>query len=532
MKEDKSYLEISNADDLKIAKERRLYRFFEIIPGALSLLTLSAVIFGSWLFPVYIAIFIIVFDVYWLLKTFFLSLHLRSGFNKMQENLKINWLEKLAADCGLRTTAAKNWKEIYHLIILPFFDESYEVIESSVKSLLAANYPKNRFIVVLAAEEKAGENAQKIANKISEKYSKEFFKFLITTHPEKLEGEIPGKGSNETWAAKQAKKEIIDPLKINYEDIIVSVFDSDTQAFPEYFGCLAYNYLTAENPFRSSFQPIPLFHNNIWDAPAFSRVAGTSCAFWQIMQQVRPERLATFSSQSIGFKQLAEMDFWNVKNVSEDSRIFWKALLFYNGDYKVVPLYYPVSMDANLAPTLWQTIVNVYKQQRRWGWGVENVPYFLFGSFKNKNFPLFKKIKHGFNHIEGFWSWGTNALMIFLLGWLPVLIGGPEFKTTALAYNLPKITRALMALASIGLISSAIYAAILLPPKPAQKPKHKYIFMVLQWALLPVIMIIFGCIPGLEAQIRLMLGGKFRLGFWVTPKHRKDKENEVYNDRL
>ncbi len=510
----KDYLKIGNATELA-GKDRLIFRVFEILPGFLAWLTLLGVVFLSWLAPVGIAFFIIAFDLYWFLKTVYLSLHLRSSFAQMQRHLKINWLEKTQ---GVR--AFKKWQDIYHLVILPFYKEPLEIIEETFESLLKTNYPKDKFIVVLAREERAGEEDEKKALAILEKYKDEFFKILLTCHPKDIEGELAGKGSNETWAGRKAK-ELIDGLGISYENIIASVFDIDARVYPDYFGCLTYHFLTAEKPSQSSFQPVPVFNNNIWDAPALSRVVATSCTFWQMMQQERPERLATFSSHAMSFKAVVEMDFWNVKNVSEDSRIFWKSLLFYNGDYQVVPLYYPISMDANLAGTFWQTTKNVYKQQRRWGWGVENIPYFIFGCLKNKKMPLGKKLRFTFNQLEGFWSWATNALLIFLLGWLPLFLGGEKFNLTVLSYNLPRLTRWIMTFAMVGLVSSAIYSMVLLPPRPAGHPWRKYFYMVLQWILMPFSIIVFGSIPGLEAQTRLMFG-KY-MGFWVTPKVRRQE---------
>jgi cellulose synthase/poly-beta-1,6-N-acetylglucosamine synthase-like glycosyltransferase len=522
---DTSCLKIGNASDLT-GGDKAVYRFFEILPGFLSWATLLLVVLCSWLAPVFIAFFIIVFDIYWLLKTIYLSFHLRASFSQMRKNLKINWLERVELLENLphssfgKGGSARNWEDIYHLVIYPFYNESYEVLETTFESLLKSNYPKDKFIVVLGAEERAGEAARSTASRIKEKYQKEFFKFLITAHPKDISDELAGKGSNETWAGRKAK-ELIDELKIPYENILVSVFDCDTQVYPELFGCLTYHFLTAEKPYRSSFQPVPVFNNNIWDAPAFSRVAAASCTFWQMMQQERPERLATFSSHAMSFRAIAEMDFWNVKNVSEDSRIFWKSLLFYDGDYRVVPIYYPLSMDANLAETFWRTAKNVYKQQRRWGWGAENIPYFIYGFLKNKKMPFWRSIRHIFNHLEGFWSWGTNALLIFLLGWLPLALGGEKFNLMVLSYNLPRLTRTIMTLAMVGLIGSAIYSTILLPPRPVRHPFRKYFYMVLQWALMPITIIVFGSIPGLEAQTRLMLGKYMK--FWVTPKSRKQK---------
>lgn len=494
-------------------------RFFEIVPGFSAWLTVVLMFALSWLIPTAMAVFIIFFDIYWLLKTVYLSFHLRATFKKMNENLKIDWLRKLTTDYGLRTTA-KNWLGIYHLVIFPMHKEPYEVIKESFESLAKARYPKDKFITVLAVEKRAGTSDQETAIKIQKDFGAEFFRFLITTHPADLDGEIPGKGANETWAAKETKKLIIDPLKIPYENILVSVFDIDTQIPPDYFSRLAYVFLTCKNPQRSSFQPIPFFTNNIFQTPALGRVIAFSSTFWQMMQQSRPERLTTFSSHSMPFKALVEIGFWNTGIVSEDSQVFWQCFLHYDGDWRVESLFYPVSMDANTAPRLWQTMLNLYKQQRRWAWGCENISYMMDGFAKNRKIPFRKKLYWGFNSIEGFHSWATNALMIFALGWLPLTFGGADFNFTLLSHNLPQTSRWILTLAMFGIATSAILSIVLLPPKPDWFRRRHYLLYFFQWLLMPITLIIFGAFPALDAQTRLMLGGKFRLGFWVTPKHR------------
>ncbi|MEK9147963.1 MAG: hypothetical protein AAB650_00840 [Patescibacteria group bacterium] len=356
------YLKAGRAGDIPTVSGRMLYRAFEILPGALAWATILGIFAASRWAPIFASFFIIAFDVYWLFKTVFLSIHLRAGFYKMQEHLKTDWMTKLEElriknqELGIR-----EWRDVYHLIILQFYKEPYEVLRQGLEAIAQNSYPKDRMMVVLGVEERAGAEALAQAGRLRQEYTGKFFKFSIAVHPQNLPGELAGKGSNETWAARRAKAEIIDPLRIPYERVIVSSFDSDTIAPPDYFAILTYHYLTASKPLRSSFQPIPVYNNNIWDAPAFSRVAAVSGTFWQTMQQARPERLATFSSHSMPFRALVEMDFWPVNLVSEDSRIFWQSLIFYDGDYRVVPLYYPVYMDANVAPTLAATAKNVYK---------------------------------------------------------------------------------------------------------------------------------------------------------------------------
>ncbi len=516
---DKSYLKIGKATDLKSPKDRFVYRAFEILPGALAWLTLLSVVFLSWAKPIWVAFFIITFDVYWLLKTIYLSFHLRAGYNRMKKQMALDWLKKL------KLLKRKKWPEIYHLLVLPVYQESIGIIRENLQAILNSDYPKKKMIIALGIEERAGQSAKKVARQAEKEFAYHFHKFIITVHPKNIKGELAGKGSNIAWVARQAKKRIIDPLGIPYKNIIVSCFDIDTQVYPKYFSVLTYYYLTVKNPTRASYQPIPIYNNNIWQAPCLSRVVATSGTFWQMMQQQRPERLSTFSSQSISFQTLVEVDFWPTNMVSEDSRIFWQNLIFYNGHYRTIPLQYPVSLDANLAPTFLGTALNIYKQQRRWGWGVENVPFLFFGFWKNKKISWSKKFHWIWIQLEGFWSWATNALLIFLLGWLPLFLGGQKFNVTLLSYNLPRVTRTLMTLAMIGLVGSAIYSTLLLPPRPKEysliRGCLKYLSVFIQWILLPLTILIFGCLPGLESQTRLMLG-KY-MGFWVTPKQKRVK---------
>jgi cellulose synthase/poly-beta-1,6-N-acetylglucosamine synthase-like glycosyltransferase len=479
------YLKLGRATELT-GKDYFIYRALEILPGALAWITLASLFYFSAYYPVFSAYFIIAFSVYWILKTTYLSVHLRHNWQRLKYNMSLDWNQMLSH---------LKYEHIRHLILLPYYNESYEVIEKSIQSLLDARYNSKSILVVLAGEERAGVEARENGEKIQALYAHHFGAFLLTSHPSGIEGEMPGKGSNITYAAEQARIHILDKLEYKYEDVIVSAFDVDSVAYPDYFNCLTWNFLTVPDPLKVSFQPVPFYNNNIWDAPALSRVAATSSTFWQMVQQERPEKLATFSSHAVSFKALYDIGYWQVNMVSEDSRIYWNLFVANDGNYDVVPISYPVSMDANLDGTFWKTIRNIYKQHRRWGYGCENIPYILFNFIKNKKIPLRKKLSATFVQVEGFWSLATNPLIIFLLGWLPVLLGGQQFNSTVLSYNLPFIARDLMLFAMSGLILSAWITLSLLPPAPKETRKNKKIFMVLQWVLFPINIIVFSAIP-------------------------------------
>ncbi len=512
-----SRLPYAERPDFKVARayeltgtDRRLYRTLEILPGLVAWITLIGVVLASMYASFFAAYFIIAFSIYWVLKTIFLSYHVRYNWRRLKHHLAIDWQQSIAQFPH---------DQIHHLVILPFYKEPDEVLEGALKGLADTRYDKQKLIVVLAAEERAGSEAVALGRRMVSTWSDTFGKILLTVHPDGLPGEIPGKGSNTHFALTQVLHSVIDPQQIPYRDILVSIFDVDTVVYPDYFNCLLWHFFKAKNPYKSAFQPVPLFTNNLWEAPALSRVMAMSSTFWQMIMQERPDRAATFSSHSVSFQALYEIGFGQANVVSEDSRIFWNLMIANDGNFDTVSMSYPIAMDATVAPTVWGTIKNIYRQHRRWAYGTENWPYIIYHFIKNKRIPLRKRLVVGALQGEGYWSLVTNPIMLFILGWAPIYLGTQEFHTTVLSYELPIIVRNLLVIAMAGLVVSSVISLSLTPPRPEGHSRFKYVVMALQWIMVPLTMIVFSAIPGLDAQTRLMFGRY--LGFWVTPKRVK-----------
>lgn len=488
--------------------EYRKYRMLEIVPGFLVWGTFALALLLSFVRPLWAVYFIIVFDLYWLVRVVYVLIYLLVAYRRYRRALVVDWMKRLSALPG--------WESLYHLVILPRYAEPLQLLRESLAALEASTFPKRQLIVVVTLEERKP-GYQEFGRELEKEYAGRFGHFLIVTHPDGIPGELAGKGANIAWAGRKAK-EYIDMLGLPYERIVVSSFDGDTQVHPQYLSYLSYLYLTHPNPVRTSFQPIPLFNNNLWQAPALMRVAANATTFWLMTEQVRPERLFTFSSHAMSFRALVDVDFWQNDIVTEDSRIFLQCLLQYDGDYTVTPMYLPVSMDTVLGDSLWRSLKNLYKQQRRWAYGVENFPFMAWYFAQNRLIPLRTKVRYMWNQLEGVYSWATAPILIFVLGRLPFLVGAERLSNSVVAHNAPALLQWLMTLAMVGLVACAMLSTALLPPRPPGQPRAKFVIILLQWILFPIVMILFGSIPATDAQTRLMLG-KY-LGFWVTEKHR------------
>jgi len=264
--------------------------------------------------------------------------------------------------------------------------------------------------------------------------------------------------------------------------------------------------LTVEDPYHTSYQPIPVYNNNIWQAPSLARLVEISSSFCQMIESMRLEKFVTFSSHSMSFKTLVDIDYWPVDMVSDDSVIYWKAFLFYQGNYRVVPMYITVSMDVAYSNSFFKTIQMQYKQKRRWAWGVENFPFLVSAFLTENEIPLLKKIRRSLHLLESHVTWAVWAIILVFIGPLPIILGGAFFSQMSIGYNLPKITGLLFNFTFGASLAWIVLSRIILPPRPKEVSWTKNVIMILEWIMVPLIILILGSLPALDAQTHLLFG--------------------------
>lgn len=493
----------------------RQYRLLEMIPGLLIWTTFIGTIILSFTKPLIVIGFVLIFALLWLIRVLYFVVFTIIGWKNYQDEIAKPWTRLLSEI----KQPNFNQDDLVHLIVLPTYEEPFEVLETSIESYRNSDFPNDKIIILISKEERAGAETKDVPQRIYEKYKDIFMHVEITEHPDGITGEMKGKGANAHWAGHIAKR-LADERHLPYEHVIVSYFDVDTVVHKQYFNALTYKYLTNENPTRTAYQPVVLYNNNIWESPFFARVAAFGTTFWLMTDLARPDRLFTFSSHAMSLKALVDVGFWQRDIVTDDSRIFLQCFIRYGGDFSVTPMYVPISMDSVQAENYHTAVKNLYKQQRRWAYGSEHFPYMVWHFFKRDHgIPLQKKMKYLFNLTEGMYSWATVPIILVVLGYLPFYVAPAHIEQTALAQAGPFILEYILGLSMIGIFVTGFFSLLLLPPRPEHHPKWKTITMLLQWAFLPITLIIWGAIPAVAAQTRLMTG-KY-LGFWVTTKVRK-----------
>lgn len=513
-----------NVQDIEIPlnSEKTLhYRLFEILPGALSWSILAAPFLLSLVSARVTALFIIAFFLIWFVRAIGLNIRVLQGWRAVQLHQKLDWLgmleqmEKLEAPEGEKKYPKWHYQnlehikakptplkpsDIIHVIIIATHNESRAVLEPTIQSVIASKFDMKRVIFLLAYEERGGPEVEQQAKKLVADYKDTFRYAEAIGHPADIPGELKGKGGNITFAARKLQKylkmQAIDP-----KSVMVTTLDSDNRPHPGYLGALTYTVAASRDPQRVSYQPVPMYTNNIWDAPAPMRVIATGNSFWMVVQALRPHMLRNFSSHAQSMHALIETDFWSVRTIVEDGHQFWRSYFRFEGNYEVYPIFTPIFQDAVLVETYRKTIKEQFIQLRRWAYGASDIAYVADHAFFKKNKisksdRLFKFLRL----LEGHVSWATAPLILIGAAFIPVLFNPNDYA----ANQLPLVASRIQTVALFGIAITLFLSLRALPPKPARYKRHRTLFMIAQWVMLPVTGICFNAAAALNSQTRLM----------------------------
>ena len=508
------------------------YRALEILPGALTWTILSLPIVLSLINPKLAAYFVITFLLIWFVRALAIATRSIQGWNRMDEHQNLAW-QKLNDDLEILQASIQNapkWhvrnldrvekyithdrikpSEVYHAVIVAIWNE-LDVIEATIQSVLASDYNLKKLILIIAYEERGGAEVREAVESLVKRYGKQFYHAEAIMHPWPMFGEVIGKGGNITYAARHFKtflhEQNIDPSRV-----LVTTLDCDNRPHKQYFGALTYTYCSTEDPKHSSYQPIPMFLNNIWDAPAPMRVVATGNSFWNVVLSLRPHMLRNFSSHAQPMSALIETDFWSVRTIVEDGHQYWRSFFRFDGKYEVYPIFVPIYQDAVLTDSYKKTLKMQFIQVRRWAWGASDIAYVFYNGFLKKNrVPRPRMVAKFMRLLESHISWSTTPLILLLAAYPPFLFNPQSYLASQLPHLVSWIQRALM----VGILVSLFLSMRSLPPKPERYKRRRSVWMVLQWVYLPFTTIIYSSFAAIYSQTRLMFGRY--LGWVITEK--------------
>jgi len=549
--------------EIPLGKKRtKSYRFFEMLPAILSYGTIIALIILSFVSPLLAAIYLLILIMTLLVKAIGIGVDTVGGHQRLKKAQSINWqarlqqLEDPAVSFKAETSALskdysmrihqENLKRLaanperfpkpsalYNAIIVATYNESYEVLQPTIQSLAETTYDSSHMIVVLAYEARGGQTTKENVERLAKEYADTFKAFYIVEHPSDMPNEVIGKGGNITYAGFFLKKWFKDQ-GIAYENIIVTTLDSDNRPYPTYFDYVTYEYIVHEGRKHYSYQPVSLFLNNIWDAPAPMRVIATGNSFWNIISSMRPHVLRNFASHSQPMDALVEMDFWSTRTIVEDGHQYWRSYFHFDGNYAVMPIYVPIYQDAVLSDTYVKTLRAQFIQLRRWAYGASDVPYVATRVFsRHRRVPFWAGFTRLVRLVDSHVTLASLAAIVAFGGWVPLLINQEAARDIA-AHQLPVIVSNVQRVAMLGLVVTIFLSLKMLPPRPERYKRRHSIFMVTQWLLMPLTAIIYNSFSAFNAQTHLLLG-KYLDKFDVTEKAthqsvaraRMEKEKDV-----
>lgn len=508
---------------------RPTFILFRLLPGIIAILLVTAPFWTSILGIVDVLLLYLAFiATYLLYKSSQTAISNTIGYGRMKRDTARDWARDLQSlpyqKLPNPDLLPPSIDGLYHLIFIPIYKEPEDLLEKTLSSIAAQDYPwlKN-VILVPAVEERAGPEQKKLVEKLKKKYKHHFKDIWDFYHPFGIEGEVIGDAcANLRWAGIKASEKLAE-TGIPSKHVIFTKFDSDSRLHTKFLSALTHWYLSTPKRYNTFYGPaVLIYSNNFWNVPAISRVFFSAMTPGVINEWVAERHMKqTFSCYSANFRLLEASGFWDASTGAEDTYFFWNAYLYLNGDFIGQPFFLPVTMDCVQGTTLWSSITSLYKQQLRWGWGVLIMPIALQGMSWNKKIGIQKKFNKFAVLFRAYNFTLTSSVLLTLT--MPILtLINTNLEFSSISYNLPRTISILLTCGLVFQIPNRYFIWRYYGSPPANRP---LIYKIWWWTFEPFLMFIniwtYYFIPRVQA-IYEMTTGKSRKKFLVAIEARSD----------
>ena len=478
-------------------------RLFEATPGLVTWVLLLAPAWIPIVFPwpgaFAVAGAVLLFDFYWLVRSVSVMRGVYGTYSRMRRDMETDWLARCEQE---RAAGERDPLQFIHLAIIPTYTEPYYVLERTVQAIVDANYPPElKMIAIITRDtDKAGwENVAKLKARYGDRV-RGFYHIKDAVEP----GVVVGKSAAMNWGGRWMVRVLTDE---SYEisKILITDLDSDYRVHPQYFAWISWHH--SREPLRdyTIWQPVPLFHNNIWQVPMAVRVMSASTSQWQMFLHSQPHRLVAFSSYTCSLEFVHRIGYWDKDVIPEDSRFYWKAFFTFGRRFSVKSVYLPLYGDSPKSRDYASTHQSQYNQIKRWAWGVTDVPYVLARLFKHPEIPFGLRMRRFSNLFLNHLNWIFLPILLMFGSSAPIWFS-KDFSLTDVGQQIWSLSGILLSITLSTVVFFMILEFRMLPPKPAEWSLWRRVAVHFQYFAYPVVGLVLSVLPALEAHTRLLLG--------------------------
>lgn len=477
-------------------------RVLDTIPGGLAWLGLVLVAVGAYYIPMGVILLAGLLGLYSAVRFTFAGIAALWGLKLVKR-----WEAKdpRAEYARLATGDSLPLESVHHVVVIPNYKEDVKTLRRTLDHLAEQGCAMSSINIVLAME--VGESgALEKGALLQAEYGDLFENFFVATHPKGISGEMQCKSSNLAWAARWAKRTMVDELGYNINHLVVTTMDSDTVWHPRYFENLGVLFATDPGRYATYWQAPIRYHGNVWSINPLMRILHAYSSAWELAYLAAPWWPALpMSSYSMSMRLLDSVGYWDPDVIADEWHMYIKSFFQRGGDVRLQPIMLPFYASATTGDTVFKAVKERYLQTLRHAWGAKEIGYTIAQMIENpqisfrRGFDLLFRVAHD-NLLAG-------------VGWIVMMFGAQLpmlFHPAVVNANLtsPPFLLLQITVTTISLLTIMFWVLDLYirPPRPTPWTWRERLYELASLPLLAVMTLLCVALPVLHAQSRLMLG--------------------------